>query len=231
MAEFKVFVGKYTEAMKARNGEAEKGDEREDEKWFEAYNTINPNVNGISIECFREGREMIMTIMRRKGFEGLMDKALGRFQKFSKATQAKIMEAMKADEENPAMFKEMRAEFEMVFNEADANKDGVLDLDEFKVFMVKNTECQKKRFGKASASLNTISNSALISLNIAGFSSSAFIASIIFACVALLNFWNLPKALSIRPSNPFLLMMVIIISLPSLKHSIEIPLTFGLIVL
>jgi hypothetical protein len=29
---------------------------------------------------------MIMTIMRRKGFEGLMEKAMARFMKFSKAT-------------------------------------------------------------------------------------------------------------------------------------------------
>lgn len=53
--------------------------------------------------------------MRRKGFESLIEKALGRFQKFTKATQAKIMEAMKADEENPSMFREMKAEFEMVW--------------------------------------------------------------------------------------------------------------------
>jgi hypothetical protein len=72
--------------MQKRWGESNKGDEREDEKWFEAYNIINPNVNGVSIECFREGREIIQNIMRRKGFEGLMDKAMGRFQKFSKAT-------------------------------------------------------------------------------------------------------------------------------------------------
>ena len=77
--EWKVFVEKYNACMQKRWGESTKGDEREDEKWFEAYNTINPNVNGISIECFREGREMIQEIMRRKGFEGLMEKALGRF--------------------------------------------------------------------------------------------------------------------------------------------------------
>jgi hypothetical protein len=47
MAEFKVFVTKYNDAMKARNGEAEKGDEREDEKWYEAYNMINSNKEGM----------------------------------------------------------------------------------------------------------------------------------------------------------------------------------------
>ena len=56
---------------------------------------------------------------------------------------------MKADEENPALFREMKAEFEMVWNESDANKDGLLDLDEFKVFMVKLTDTNKKRFGEA----------------------------------------------------------------------------------
>lgn len=84
--EFKVFIEKYNSAMQKRWGESTKGDEREDEKWFEAYNTINPNINGVSIECFREGREMVQNIMRRKGFEALMEKALGRFQKFSKTT-------------------------------------------------------------------------------------------------------------------------------------------------
>ena len=48
------------------------------------------------------------------------------------------------------MYREMKAEFEMVWKESDANNDGLLDLEEFKVFMVKNTESQKKRFGEAS---------------------------------------------------------------------------------
>jgi len=87
--------------------------------------------------------------MRRKGFEGLMEKAMGRFQKFSKATQAKYMEAMKADEENPAMYREMKAEFEGVWKESDADADGLLNLDEFKVFMNKYYEANKKRFGEA----------------------------------------------------------------------------------
>jgi len=39
---------------------------------------------------------------------------------------------------------------EKIFNEADANKDGLLNCDEFKVFMVKNTEAQKRRFVEAS---------------------------------------------------------------------------------
>ena len=57
--EWKVFAEKYNSAMQKRWGESTKGDEREDERWFEAYNTINPNVQGVSIECFREGRSMI----------------------------------------------------------------------------------------------------------------------------------------------------------------------------
>jgi len=57
--EFKVFAEKYNACMAKRWGESTKGDEREDEKWFEAYNTINPNTAGVTIECFREGREMV----------------------------------------------------------------------------------------------------------------------------------------------------------------------------
>jgi len=56
---------------------------------------------------------------------------------------------MKAEEENPTLFNEMKKEFEMVWTASDANKDGLLDCDEFKVFMVKNTELQKKRFGES----------------------------------------------------------------------------------
>jgi hypothetical protein len=59
LTEFKVFAEKYNDAMTKRWGESTKGDEGEDEKWFEAYSTINGGVNGVSIECFREGREMI----------------------------------------------------------------------------------------------------------------------------------------------------------------------------
>jgi hypothetical protein len=49
-------------------------------------------------------------IMRRKGFEGLIEKAMERMSKYSKAAQAKIGEAMKAEEDNPTLFKEMREE-------------------------------------------------------------------------------------------------------------------------
>ena len=66
--EFKVFVEKHNENMKKRLGQSEKGDEREDEKWFEAYNSINPSCMGVSLECFETGKDMIMEIMRRKGF-------------------------------------------------------------------------------------------------------------------------------------------------------------------
>jgi hypothetical protein len=59
------------------------------------------------------------------------------------------MEAMNADEENPEMFREMKKEFQMVWEKADANKDGLLDLNEFKVFMVEYTEVNKKRYGEA----------------------------------------------------------------------------------
>lgn len=93
-AEFKVFVAKYTECMRARNGEAQKGDEREDEKWYEAYNMLSPNKEGISMMDFREGMKIFRQTVVKIRMEPLIEKALNRMESYKKETQAKIKEHM-----------------------------------------------------------------------------------------------------------------------------------------
>ena len=78
--------------MKKRLGESRKGDEREDEKWFAAYNSLNPMSPGISMEDFETGRDIIMGIMQRKSFMKLLGGFMERMRKYSKETQAKYRE-------------------------------------------------------------------------------------------------------------------------------------------
>jgi len=92
---------------------------------------------------------MFMEIMVKRGFGMLLKEMFTRFMKYSKATQAKYMEAMNADETNPALYKEIKQDFCACWDACDVNKDGVLKCDEFKMFMVKNCENMKKRFGEA----------------------------------------------------------------------------------
>ena len=69
--------------------------------------------------------------------------------KFSKATQAKYAEAFGAEENNPTLYKEMKADFNKCWEEGDKDKDGLLNCEEFKCFMEKNRDCMKARFGEA----------------------------------------------------------------------------------
>jgi hypothetical protein len=107
MAEFKVFVGKYTEAMKARNGEAEKGDEREDEKWFEAYNMLTSMTEGISMADFGTGLKIFREHVIKIRMEPLIEKVMQRMASYKKDTQVKIGEYMQAEEKNPDLFNEV----------------------------------------------------------------------------------------------------------------------------
>ena len=149
MAEFKVFVSKYNDAMKARNGEAEKGDEREDEKWYEAYNLLSPNKEGVSMVDFRTGRDMFREAMIKIRMEPLIEKAMQRMSSYKKETQAKIGEYMQAEEKNPDLFNEVMAEFQSTWKICDANNDCLLDLAEYKEFAVKHNENMKRRWGES----------------------------------------------------------------------------------
>lgn len=93
-AEFKVFAEKYTEASRARNGEAEKGDDRETEKWYEAYNMFSPNKEGLSMMDIRMGFKKFREIAIKIRMEPLLEKAMQRMSSYKKETQAKIGEYM-----------------------------------------------------------------------------------------------------------------------------------------
>jgi hypothetical protein len=60
-----------------------------------------------------------------------------------------MMEAFMAQENNQALFDELMAEFAATWKASDANADGLLNSEEFKVFTTKNSEQMKKRFGEA----------------------------------------------------------------------------------
>jgi hypothetical protein len=68
---------------------------------------------------------------------------------YAKATQEKMMEAFSAETNNPALWDELMAEFATCWKASDANADGLLNSEEFKVFMTKNNESMKKRFGES----------------------------------------------------------------------------------
>lgn len=70
-------------------------------------------------------------------------------QGYSKAAQEKMMEAFSAEGKNPALWDELMEEFVTCWKASDANADGLLNSEEFKVFMTKNDECMKKRFGES----------------------------------------------------------------------------------
>ena len=100
------------------------------------------------MEDFGASMEVLRRLIIRKTMEPLMREVFLRFRKFKKETMAKIQEEMKAEDENPELYKKLHAEFVALWQECDANKDGVLTLDEFKVFSMKNYELQKQRWGE-----------------------------------------------------------------------------------
>lgn len=81
---------KHNENMKKRLGESNKGDDNEDDKWYEAYNMLNPNKEGVTMEDFKEAREIIRELMAKKVFEPLAEKAMKRMSRYKPETKAKI---------------------------------------------------------------------------------------------------------------------------------------------
>jgi len=95
------------------------------------------------MEDFRDAMEIMKHLMIRKMMEPLMKEAFLRMRKFKKATLDKIKEEMAAEEHNPELYKKLHGEFVEIWKQCDANNDGVLTLDEFKVFQQKNYEACK----------------------------------------------------------------------------------------
>jgi hypothetical protein len=60
-----------------------------------------------------------------------------------------MMETFDSEHKNPAAFAEVMTEFAACFKASDANADGLLNSEEFKVFMAKNNDNMKKRFGES----------------------------------------------------------------------------------
>jgi len=86
--------------------------------------------------------------MHEKAFRGLMQTEMARMAGYSQETQGKMMEAWTAETNNPKLYEELMKEFSDVFNLADANKNGVLDVNEFTTFMQYNCANMKARFGE-----------------------------------------------------------------------------------
>ena len=149
MREFKTFIKKNNENMKKRWGESVKGTEKEDEKWYQAYNMLSPMKEGVSMDDFMTAKDMLVKIMAFKQFEPLVAKMSETMKGYSKATQEKMMEAFTAEAKNPALWDELMAEFAACWKASDANADGLLNSEEFKVFTAKNNDNMKKRFGEA----------------------------------------------------------------------------------
>jgi len=45
--------------MRKRLGECEKGDSIEDDKWYEAYNMLSPNREGVSMDDFACAKDIL----------------------------------------------------------------------------------------------------------------------------------------------------------------------------
>lgn len=67
-----------------------------------------------------------------------MQTEMARMAGYSQETQGKMMEAFTSEHNNPKLYGEIMKEFTECFNLADANKNGVLDENEFKTFMQMN---------------------------------------------------------------------------------------------
>jgi len=148
-SEFKNFMNRNNDNMKKRIGSDTKGDSTEDDKWYDAYNMLNPNYEGVKMEDFKTAQDIIMDLMVKKFFTVLAMKAMMRMTRYKPETKAKIAEYMRAEEENPALFAEMMTEFKNTWTACDKNKDGLLNLDEFKDFANKHNENMKKRWGES----------------------------------------------------------------------------------
>lgn len=135
--------------MKKRFGEGEAPTEEECSCWYAAYNAITGGCDGISMQNFKDGEDIMKKIGVKLSFGPLLKASMEKMDKCSPEAQAKMMEFFAAEEMgNKKLMAEGIAEFLMCFRDADANKDGKLNSQEFKVFMQKMMECNKKRFGE-----------------------------------------------------------------------------------
>jgi len=117
--------------------------------WFKAYNNLTPDVPGISQMDFKMGDAVMQSIMFKQQIQPLVKKMMKRMMNLRPETMQKMEAAMKSEQENPTMFKEIIEEFLGCFNSSDANKDGLLDLKEFKAFTNSYYELSAKRYGEA----------------------------------------------------------------------------------
>lgn len=88
MAEFKGFTIRYLEASRARYGEAGSPPIKEQEDWYNCYNSITPDAEGISLADFMVGRivvEQQMRVMRNyMEFKPLLGLMIGRMAFYPK---------------------------------------------------------------------------------------------------------------------------------------------------
>ena len=111
LSEFKTFMDKSCENRRKRFGEAIPHDDREKQEWYDAYNGINSDKEGVSMEDFMKGMGYVTKVMgsvakMRAGrtFYQLMGNALKRMASYKPETHAKIKEYMEAEEKNPELY-------------------------------------------------------------------------------------------------------------------------------
>jgi len=97
--------------------------------------------DGVSMSDFKKGRVIIQGIMKgmmdTSAFEPLAMSEFFRMNTYSKETQTKMKEAWSADQTDPQLFAQLLGEFLSCFKQADVNNNGVLEKDEFRVYMTK----------------------------------------------------------------------------------------------
>ena len=65
LAEYKEFAKKNTENMKKRWGDCKPSSDDEVESWYNCCNYLTPSCDGISLKDFKDGMEIIKSIMFR----------------------------------------------------------------------------------------------------------------------------------------------------------------------
>jgi hypothetical protein len=66
MREFKTFMKKNNANLMKRWGESVKGTDKEDEKWYNAYNMLTPSKEGVSMDDFYTAKDILRKIMAFK---------------------------------------------------------------------------------------------------------------------------------------------------------------------
>ena len=148
-AEFKCCMCRQDENMRRRFGEWAGMDATVAECWYKCYNRVTCKKEGVSLEDFKFGDMVMKTLMVRCMFEPLVEAAMKRMAACQPATQAKMKQAMQAERKDPALFNQIMDEFEATFHAADANKDGLLNRQEFKAFSAAHNENAKRRYGES----------------------------------------------------------------------------------